>query len=278
MSDKIKRYKAYIIEALLFIALLAVDLISKPVAFAFLEKHGGSYVVYEGIYELIEVHNDGASFGIFGGKTAGLIAVTAIAMVALVALLIWRPKSPKLFRYGVIAIVAGGVGNLVDRLAFGYVRDFIDYTFLKTFFGIDNFGVGNIADIFVLAGLLCIVVYVFFGYKEGDFAKEPKNTDDLPETLVVNEGEEKKADKEKQKSGVIESVEAGCNTEKNVLSSGSEKDKKTVDATAVDGCFDVNNGKEVCKEEKTEIKEQAESLVGRMKKSVKRVADSDKAD
>lgn len=278
MSDKIKRYKAYIIEALLFIALLAVDLISKPVAFAFLEKHGGSYVVYEGIYELIEVHNDGASFGIFGGKTAGLIAVTAIAMVALVTLLIWRPKSPKLFRYGVIAIVAGGVGNLVDRLAFGYVRDFIDYTFLKTFFGIDNFGVGNIADIFVLAGLLCIVVYVFFGYKEGDFAKEPKNTDDLPETLVVNEGEEEKADKEKQKSGVTESVEAGCNTEKNVLSNGSEKDKKTVDATAVDGCFDGNNGKEVCKEEKTEIKEQAESLVGRMKKSVKRVADSDKAD
>lgn len=278
MSDKIKRYKAYIIEALLFIALLAVDLISKPVAFAFLEKHGGSYVVYEGIYELIEVHNDGASFGIFGGKTAGLIAVTAIAMVALVTLLIWRPKSPKLFRYGVIAIVAGGVGNLVDRLAFGYVRDFIDYTFLKTFFGIDNFGVGNIADIFVLAGLLCIVVYVFFGYKEGDFAKEPKNTDDLPETLVVNEGEEIKADKEKQKSGVTESVEAGCNTEKNVLTNGSEKDKKTVDATAVDGCFDGNNGKEVCKEEKTEIKEQAESLVGRMKKSVKRVADSDKAD
>lgn len=278
MSDKIKRYKAYIIEALLFIALLAVDLISKPVAFAFLEKHGGSYVVYEGIYELIEVHNDGASFGIFGGKTAGLIAVTAIAMVALVALLIWRPKSPKLFRYGVIAIVAGGVGNLVDRLAFGYVRDFIDYTFLKTFFGIDNFGVGNIADIFVLVGLLCIVVYVFFGYKEGDFAKEPKNTDDLPETLVVNEGEEKNADKEKQKSGVTESVEAGCNTEKNVLTNGSEKDKKTVDATAVDGCFDGNNGKAVCKEEKTEIKEQAESLVGRMKKSVKRVADSDKAD
>lgn len=278
MSDKIKRYKAYIIEALLFIALLAVDLISKPVAFAFLEKHGGSYVVYEGIYELIEVHNDGASFGIFGGKTAGLIAVTAIAMVALVALLIWRPKSPKLFRYGVIAIVAGGVGNLVDRLAFGYVRDFIDYTFLKTFFGIDNFGVGNIADIFVLVGLLCIVVYVFFGYKEGDFAKEPKNTDDLPETLVVNEGEEKNADKEKQKSGVTESVEAGCNTEKNVLSNGSEKDKKTVDATAVDGCFDGNNGKAVCKEEKTEIKEQAESLVGRMKKSIKRVADSDKAD
>lgn len=278
MSDKIKRYKAYIIEALLFIVLLAVDLISKPVAFAFLEKHGGSYVVYEGIYELIEVHNDGASFGIFGGKTAGLIAVTAIAMVALVTLLIWRPKSPKLFRYGVIAIVAGGVGNLVDRLAFGYVRDFIDYTFLKTFFRIDNFGVGNIADIFVLVGLLCIVVYVFFGYKEGDFAKEPKNTDDLPETLVVNEGEEIKADKEKQKSGVTESVEAGCNTEKNVLTNGSEKDKKTVDVTAVDGCFDGNNGKEVCKEEKIEIKEQAESLVGRMKKSVKRVADSDKAD
>ncbi len=240
MSDKIKKYKAYIVEALLFAALLAVDLISKPVAFAFLEKHGGSYVVFKGIYELIEVRNDGASFGIFGGKTAGLIAVTAIAMVALIAILLWRPKSPKLFRYGVIAIVAGGIGNLVDRLAFGYVRDFIDYTFLKTFFGIDNFGVGNIADIFVLVGLLCIIVYVFFGYKEGDFAKEPKNTDVLPDALVVNEGEEKKAEKERQKSGVTQSV------------TGGEKEKKRASYITGEKSGIVKSEKHVSNSDKAE--------------------------
>lgn len=204
MSEKIKKYKAFIIEALLFAALLAVDLISKPLAFKFLESRGGRYVLFDGIYELIAVRNDGASFGIFGGKTTGLIVFTAIAMVVLAALLVWRPKSPKLFRYGVIAIVAGGVGNLVDRLVYGYVRDFIDYTFLRTFFNIENFGIGNIADIFVLVGLLCIVVYVFFGYKEGDFAKNPHKTDNLPEALVVDEGESKKEEKKAEKSGVTE--------------------------------------------------------------------------
>lgn len=205
MSDKIKKYRVYIFEALFFAALLAVDLISKSAAFSFLADKGGHYVLYDGIYELIEVHNDGASFGIFGGKTTSLIVFTAIAMVALAAVLVWRPRSPRLFRSGMIAIIAGGVGNLVDRIAFGYVRDFIDYTFLKTFFGIENFGVGNVADIFVLVGLLCVLVYVFFGYKEGDFAKNPRPSDDLPEALVVDEGEEKKAEKESEREGVVRS-------------------------------------------------------------------------
>lgn len=203
MSDKIKKYKVYIYEILFFAALLAVDLISKAVAFEFLEGCGGRYVVFDGIYELVEVHNDGASFGIFAGKTTALSVVTALAMVVLVGLLVWRPKSPKLFRYGLLAIIAGGIGNLVDRLAFGYVRDFIDYTFLETFFNIHNFGVGNIADIFVLVGLLCLVVYVFFGYKEGDFAKDGGHTDVDPDVLVVNEGEEQKKERVAEKDNVV---------------------------------------------------------------------------
>lgn len=211
MTDRIRKYKVYICEVLLFAALLAVDLISKSAAFDFLGSQGGSYVVFDGIYELVEVHNDGASFGIFSGQTAVLSIFTAIAMAVLGAVLLWRPKSPRLFRLGVIAIIAGGVGNLVDRLAFGYVRDFIDYKFLETFFGIKNFGVGNVADIFVLVGLLCIVVYVFFGYKEGDFAKEPHHSDTLPDALVVNEGEEKKDKKKEEKEGVVSFVDESVN-------------------------------------------------------------------
>ena len=59
---------------------------------------------------------------------------------------------------------------MIDRLAFGYVRDFIDYTFLETFFGID-FAIGNIADIFVMIAMGMLIVYMIFGYKEGDFSK-----------------------------------------------------------------------------------------------------------
>ncbi len=265
MSDIIKRYKKYIFEALFFAALLAVDLISKPLAFAFLKEEGGRYVVYDGIFELIEVHNDGASFGIFGGKTTGLIAVTAIAMFALIALLLWRPNSPKLFRYGIIAIVAGGVGNLVDRLAFGYVRDFIDYTFLKTFFGIENFGVGNVADIFVLVGLLCIIVYVFFGYKEGDFAKKPLSGGALPETLVVDEGEEKKSEKEKQKSGVTESVTGEDKVE-------SKTAERATDNGASGESSDLASGDVI------KAGEKVETLVDNIIRAENPASDSDKAE
>ena len=96
------------------------------------------------------------------------------------------------------AMVAGN-----EEPDLGYVRDFIDYTFLKTFFNIQNFGVGNIADIFVLVGLLCLVVYVFFGYKEGDFAKDGGHTDVDPDVLVVNEGEEQKKERVAEKDNVV---------------------------------------------------------------------------
>lgn len=191
----LKKYRIYVFEFLLFAAMLAVDLISKSAVFAFLEQKGGSYVVFEGIYTLVEVKNFGASFGIFSGKTTLLTVFTAIAMIALFVLLVVRPKTPALFRVGIVTVIAGGVGNLVDRIAFGYVRDFIDYTFLETFFGID-FAVGNIADIFILVGVLCLIVYIIFGYKEGDFAKNPHVKDgfDIPDNSVkdmTKEGEEK---------------------------------------------------------------------------------------
>lgn len=230
MSDKIKKYRVYIFEALLFAVLLAVDLISKKVAFDFLDNRGGSYVVFDGIFNLVRVENDGASFGIFSGKVGALSAFTAVTMAVLAGILVWRPKSPKLFRAGIICIIAGGIGNLVDRIAFKYVRDFIDYAFLKTFFNIDNFGVGNVADIFVLVGLLCVVVYVFFGYKEGDFAKDPSHSDSLPDALVVDEGEEKKPENKEEKEGVTPDASPVEEEERDNLSSesGAKPRKKSL--------------------------------------------------
>ena len=65
-------------------------------------------------------------------------------------------------------ILGGAIGNLYDRIFLGYVRDFIDYTFLDTFFGID-FAIGNIADIYLCVGVLVMIVYVIFVFKEDDF-------------------------------------------------------------------------------------------------------------
>lgn len=171
MLDFLRKYRVYIFEIVFAVAALAVDLVSKAAAFDILEDApGGSIAVAEGVFSLTLARNCGASFGIFSGKTTLLSAITGIGIALVLVFLVVRPKTPKIFRYSMLLIFSGGLGNLIDRLAFGYVRDFIDYTFLETFFGID-FAIGNIADIFVMIAMGMLIVYMIFGYKEGDFSK-----------------------------------------------------------------------------------------------------------
>ena len=208
MLDFLRKYRVYVFEILFAVAAIAVDLVSKAAAFDILEDvPGGSVAVAEGIFSLTMTRNYGASFGVFSGKTTLLSAITGIGIALVLVVLIVRPKAPKILRYSLIMIFAGGLGNLVDRIAFGYVRDFIDYTFLETFFGID-FAIGNIADIFVMIAMGMLIVYMIFGYKEGDLSKGGRLA---PQTVTVAEerGEQVEADvvEEKSEEAADETVE-----------------------------------------------------------------------
>lgn len=208
MLDFLRKYRIYVFEILFAVAAIAVDLVSKAAAFDILEDvPGGSVAVAEGIFSLTMTRNYGASFGVFSGKTTLLSAITGIGIALVLVVLIVRPKAPKILRYSLIMIFAGGLGNLVDRIAFGYVRDFIDYTFLETFFGID-FAIGNIADIFVMIAMGMLIVYMIFGYKEGDLSKGGRLA---PQAVTVAEerGEQVEADvvEEKSEEAADETVE-----------------------------------------------------------------------
>lgn len=208
MLDFLRKYSVYVFEILFAVAAIAVDLVSKAAAFDILEDvPGGSIAVAEGIFSLTMTRNYGASFGVFSGKTTLLSAITGIGIALVLVVLIVRPKAPKILRYSLIMIFAGGLGNLVDRIAFGYVRDFIDYTFLETFFGID-FAIGNIADIFVMIAMGMLIVYMIFGYKEGDLSKGGRLA---PQAVTVAEerGEQVEADvvEEKSEEAADETVE-----------------------------------------------------------------------
>lgn len=208
MLEFLRKYRVYVFEILFAVAAIAVDLVSKAAAFDILEDvPGGSVAVAEGIFSLTMTRNYGASFGVFSGKTTLLSAITGIGIALVLVVLIVRPKAPKILRYSLIMIFAGGLGNLVDRIAFGYVRDFIDYTFLETFFGID-FAIGNIADIFVMIAMGMLIVYMIFGYKEGDLSKGGRLA---PQAVTVSEerGEQVEADvvEEKSEEAADETVE-----------------------------------------------------------------------
>ena len=217
MLDFLRKYRVYIFEILFAVAAIAVDLVSKAAAFDILEDvPGGSVAVAEDIFSLTMTRNYGASFGVFSGKTTLLSAITGIGIALVLVVLIVRPKAPKILRYSLIMIFAGGLGNLVDRIAFGYVRDFIDYTFLETFFGID-FAIGNIADIFVMIAMGMLIVYMIFGYKEGDLSKggrlapqavtAAEERGEQVEADVVEEKSEEAADETVGKSGAREETQ-----------------------------------------------------------------------
>ena len=217
MLDFLRKYRVYVFEILFAVAAIAVDLVSKAAAFDILEDvPGGSVAVAEGIFSLTMTRNYGASFGVFSGKTTLLSAITGIGIALVLVVLIVRPKAPKILRYSLIMIFAGGLGNLVDRIAFGYVRDFIDYTFLETFFGID-FAIGNIADIFVMIAMGMLIVYMIFGYKEGDLSKggrlapqavtAAEERGEQVEADVVEEKSEEAADEAVEESGTREETQ-----------------------------------------------------------------------
>ena len=167
-----KAYVRYILEFLFFSVLVAIDLITKQIVFDVLEDKY-SVVVLDKIFSFQLARNTGASFSILPGQITFLTIMPIIAITGIAALLIIRPNTPTNLRIGAIMIAAGALGNLVDRMAFGYVRDFIDYVFLDTFFGID-FAIGNVADLFLLMGVVMLIVYIIFEFQDKDFYSKKK--------------------------------------------------------------------------------------------------------
>ena len=101
------------------------------------------------------VHNTGAAFGI-GSQSTWLFII--IASVIVIGIIFWLCISKDLKPGLVIALsllAAGGIGNVVDRVIFGYVVDFIEFNFIE-------FPVFNVADICVTIGVILLFIQVLF--------------------------------------------------------------------------------------------------------------------
>ena len=165
LKDK-KRWLVCGIELLLVIALIAVDLITKKYVYgACLQRN--KIKIISGVLSLVAVQNTGASFGMLSGKTFYLTVVSSVCAAFLLFFIFYTYKRRNLWlRSALILIAAGAVGNIVDRIAFGYVRDFI-------YFELINFPVFNFADSCLTVGTIVLLIYIifFYGKEEQDAAK-----------------------------------------------------------------------------------------------------------
>ncbi|MGN0551778.1 MAG: signal peptidase II [Oscillospiraceae bacterium] len=101
------------------------------------------------------VENRGAAFSSFEGARWFLIFFTLALIVALTVWIIKDKNKNPFLVYSVVAVIAGGIGNLIDRVRLGYVIDYIE---VRLF----DFAIFNFADICVVLGAICIVIYICF--------------------------------------------------------------------------------------------------------------------
>ena len=126
--------------------------------------------LFAGLFHIRLVHNTGAAWGMFSESTK-MLAIVSICISVLILLVFFSisKRATLLEVLGLGLILAGGIGNGIDRLALGYVIDFIEFSFI-------DFPVFNIADIGVTCGFLIVLFTIFFNWRKEDsknkYAKE----------------------------------------------------------------------------------------------------------
>lgn len=150
------------VDLLLLILLIAADQITKYYAVTIL-KDKQSLAIWENVFELHYLENRGAAFGMLQGQKVFFVLIAVIILAVIVYVLLKTPyqKMYTKLHISLIFIASGAIGNLIDRLRFDYVVDFL-------YFSLINFPVFNVADICVTASSIYLVFLLLFVYKESD--------------------------------------------------------------------------------------------------------------
>ena len=152
----------YILYSSIIALGIAIDQITKLLSVKYLAKIATKPLI-KGVLHFTYVENDGAAFGMLDNARWVFLSISTVTIIVMtVALFSGRLQKNKLYTISLSMLVSGGIGNMIDRFAYGYVVDFIDFRLI-------NFAVFNLADSIVCigAGLLILALLL-------DIIKEQK--------------------------------------------------------------------------------------------------------
>lgn len=138
--------------------LVAADQLVKNWAVEVLQSVGSMDFIHFGdfkIFDLTYLENRGAIFGTMAGQRWFLVGFTSLVIVAGIVFMFATLGRSKLLNIAVGLFVAGGIGNLIDRIRFGYVVDMFE---VKLF----DFAIFNVADICVTVAFVLLIIYGIF--------------------------------------------------------------------------------------------------------------------
>lgn len=177
----------------IFIFILILDLLTKNFIIKLIPNEGDAIKVLPGFINFVHVKNTGAAWGILAGRPIFLIIISIIILGLYLTFYIIRNKKHKcktspVFSISVGLIAGGCIGNLVDRIVFGYVRDFINFEFI-------SFPVFNFADVSLTFGIILMIIYFFFIYSKEE-KKLNKELDKDCQNAIKNKKNDEKIDDE----------------------------------------------------------------------------------
>jgi signal peptidase II len=146
------------VELAIIGGIVAFDQITKEIVRRTLPLHGEPAQVIPGLLDLTHVQNTGAAFGLlnaadFPYKTAVMIAVAGIALLAIAAYATQLGFHERVARMGLSLILGGAFGNLIDRAVAGHVVDFVD-----VYWGTTHFWAFNVADAAITIGAILVLL------------------------------------------------------------------------------------------------------------------------
>lgn len=150
MKTKLKnlanKFKYGIVASFLAILVLITDLITK------VATEGKHINIIDGVLSIFSSHNTGAAWSILNKHTWILIVLSIIFIGAILFANYKFKQKNMLYTIGLGLVIGGAIGNLIDRVAFGYVRDFISLDFI-------NFPIFNIADCAITIGVVLLGLF-----------------------------------------------------------------------------------------------------------------------
>ena len=160
------RKMQYVFMTLFAAAIVAADQLTKSLVLRHIPLHGHVDFI-PGLLSLTYVRNTGAAFSSFEGAQW----LFALIFLLFTVVIIWEFSKKRwpftdFERWLIVAIYAGGIGNMIDRFRFGYVVDMIQTDFI-------SFPVFNVADCFITCGCILLIIHLFL-FNRGFWKEEKK--------------------------------------------------------------------------------------------------------
>lgn len=152
---------------------IGADQLTKYLASSALHP-AGSIDVIKGVFRFTYVENRGAAFGSLSNHRAVFLILSSVLILALIAFTIIKRPKGILLQLSLGMIIGGGIGNMIDRIALGYVVDFLDFCAFPKLWR----WVFNGADVFVCVGTAMLMIYILMSDRKSSASEAFENSGD----------------------------------------------------------------------------------------------------